>query len=69
MQVTINGEVRDLGASNRTMTIDDLLVALALPVDRVAVEHNGSVVRRADRALCTLSDGDVVEIVTLVGGG
>jgi thiamine biosynthesis protein ThiS len=38
-------------------------------VDRVAVEHNGAIVRRADRPVTRVNDGDVFEIVTLVGGG
>ncbi len=65
MQVTINGERRDVDAT----TIERLLVALAVPLDRVAVEHNGAVVRRAERAAAVVNDGDVIEIVTLVGGG
>ena len=46
-----------------------LLVALALPGDRVAVEQNGAIVRRPERAHTSVNDGDVFEIVTLVGGG
>jgi thiamine biosynthesis protein ThiS len=35
----------------------------------VAVEHNGAIVERADYAHIELRDGDVVEIVRMVGGG
>ena len=49
-------------------TVDGLLRALALPLDRVAVELNGALVRRLERDR-GLREGDVVEIVTLVGGG
>ena len=65
MQVTINGEPKDVDSG----TIEALLVALAIPLERVAVEHNGAVVRRADRHSAVIRDGDVIEIVTLVGGG
>jgi thiamine biosynthesis protein ThiS len=35
----------------------------------VAVEHNGVIVERTDYASTTLRDGDVLEIVRMVGGG
>ncbi|TMC83494.1 MAG: sulfur carrier protein ThiS [Chloroflexi bacterium] len=35
----------------------------------VAVEHNGEIIERASYASVTLSDGDQVEIVRMVGGG
>ncbi len=35
----------------------------------VAVEHNGTIIERDAYAATTLQDGDVVEIVRMVGGG
>jgi thiamine biosynthesis protein ThiS len=35
----------------------------------VAVEHNGMIIDRDAYATTTLGDGDVVEIVRMVGGG
>jgi Sulfur transfer protein involved in thiamine biosynthesis len=35
----------------------------------VAVEHNGTIIERDAYAATTLRDGDVVEIVRMVGGG
>ena len=35
----------------------------------VAVEHNGVVIERSSYADASLDDGDVVEIVRMVGGG
>jgi sulfur carrier protein len=40
-----------------------------ITVTRSAVERNRTLVRRADHATTVLTDGDVLEIVTLVGGG
>ena len=65
MRLTLNGEQRDVDAPS----VAALLVALALPADQCAVEVNGALVKRAARAATPLHDGDVVEIVTLVGGG
>jgi thiamine biosynthesis protein ThiS len=35
----------------------------------VAVEHNGVIIERSSYAEASLDDGDVVEIVRMVGGG
>lgn len=66
MQIIVNAEPRELppGAS-----IVNLLESLALPGTRVAVEVNRELVRRAQHGDHQLHEGDVVEVVTLVGGG
>jgi sulfur carrier protein len=66
MNITVNGDARDLPEGT---TVGGLLTILALPVTRSAVERNRTLVRRADHATTVLTDGDVLEIVTLVGGG
>ncbi len=66
MRVTINGEEKDVPSVD---TVEALLEALALPKERVAVEHNGALVRRPERPAARVREGDVFEIVTLVGGG
>lgn len=65
IRVLVNGEPRhvQLGA-----TVLDLLQALAIR-GRVAVERNGSVLRQAEHAETLLQEGDVLEVVTFVGGG
>jgi thiamine biosynthesis protein ThiS len=67
MKLVVNGEARELSPS--PATVDGLLVALGLPKERVAVELNGDIVVKADRPARAVKDGDVLEIVTLVGGG
>lgn len=66
MRVSVNDQPTDLPAG---ATVSDLLAQLALPGTRVAVEVNRALVRRADHAATMLRDGDVIEVVTLVGGG
>ncbi|MEM6798576.1 MAG: sulfur carrier protein ThiS [Planctomycetota bacterium] len=66
MQVTVNGERRELGAG---CTISELLEELDIRVKHVAVERNREVVPRADHADTVLAEGDELEVVTLVGGG
>jgi len=66
MQIIVNGQPRTL---ETTLTLADLLVDLALPPRRVAIELNRHIVRRDQYDHTTLHDGDTLEIVTLVGGG
>jgi thiamine biosynthesis protein ThiS len=66
MQIRVNGEVRTLP---ETMTIAALLDQLRLKRDGIAVEVNRRIVPRAQHVSSCLKDGDVVEVVTFVGGG
>lgn len=45
------------------------LETLGVSPRAVAVEHNGVIVERTRYAEAKLDDGDVVEIVRMVGGG
>jgi sulfur carrier protein len=69
MNLLINGQPRTFPALGPASTLDDLLTALALKADRVAVEHNGSIVARPAWPATTIADGDKFEIVHFVGGG
>lgn len=67
MELTVNGTPKDVELDEPT--VRSLLAALGFPATRVAVEVNGSVIRRGAHDQHRLSGGDRVEIVTLVGGG
>jgi len=45
------------------------LDTLGVSASAVAVEHNGVIIERSRYAEAKLEDGDVVEIVRMVGGG
>ncbi|HVP67480.1 MAG TPA: sulfur carrier protein ThiS [Anaeromyxobacteraceae bacterium] len=66
MQVTLNGEVRELPDGT---TVAGLLAQIGIKAQRVAVEVNETVVTRADHGARVLRSGDAVEIVAFVGGG
>jgi sulfur carrier protein len=66
MRATVNGDAMELPDG---LTISSLLEHLRIRAERVAVERNGTVIRKARHAEEKLSCGDVVEIVTFVGGG
>jgi len=64
-RVLLNGEEKQVAAA----TIAQLVVELGLEGQPVAVERNREVVRRRDHDTTALAEGDVLEVVTLVGGG
>ena len=67
LEIRINGKSREF---SHAMTILDLLVQLDLPTESgIAVERNQLIVSKSDYAGTWLQSGDVLEIVTLVGGG
>lgn len=66
MQVTINGEKRELSGN---LTIGEMLENFALPAERIAVELNRRVIRKKDWANVELSDADRIEVIHFVGGG
>ena len=66
MQVEINGERRVVAEQ---ITLHELIEHLKLAPERLAIELNHSVVRRADWPNTPLSEGDRIEIVHFVGGG
>ncbi len=66
ISIRVNGVARDV---REDCSVAALVHELGLRRELVAVERNGAIVRRADHEATRLAPGDVVEIVTLVGGG
>jgi len=66
LRIVVNGEEH---AARAGLTVEGLVEQLALKPERLAIELNGEVVRRADWRRTTLDEGDRVEIVHFVGGG
>ncbi|MBI3652777.1 MAG: sulfur carrier protein ThiS [Acidobacteria bacterium] len=64
--VTINGEEKILDEGLR---LTDLIVRLELKAERLAIEVNRQLIRRANWEATRLQDGDKIEIVHFVGGG
>ncbi|MCL0038364.1 sulfur carrier protein ThiS [Thermodesulfovibrionales bacterium] len=65
MRLKVNGEDYETKAE----TIGQLLGELEIMPERVAVEVNLEVIKRADFGNYGLKDGDVAEIIYFVGGG
>ncbi len=66
MTIHLNGQEHTLAADQ---TLGQLMDALHLPADGVAVAINGEVIPRSARQSCVLKSGDRVEIIQAVGGG
>ncbi len=66
MQIILNGESRDIPAES---TVAELLEALELTGQRLAVEVNREIIPRGEFPGHRLREGDKVEIVRAVGGG
>ncbi|MEY2933828.1 MAG: hypothetical protein RL033_4577 [Pseudomonadota bacterium] len=66
MQLTINGEVRDVPEG---LSLSGLIQHLGLTDGPVAIERNREVVPRREHGSVLIQPGDVLEIVQFVGGG
>lgn len=66
MRIELNGETREIPGA---LTLAGLIEHLQLARERLAVELNRRVIRRAEWSEVNLSEGDKVEIVHFVGGG
>jgi len=66
MQIRLNGDPTTVPDG---LNVASLLAHLSLRPERVAVERNRQVARRADWETTLLQPGDELEILTFVGGG
>ena len=66
MNIILNGDSKEIPDS---LALDALITELGLKSERLAIEVNRRIIRRADWPSTTLSEGDKVEIVHFVGGG
>lgn len=66
ISLTVNGKTVELDAPT---PLPAYLERLGVDPRSIAVEHNGEIIEHADYERTTLAEGDVVEIVRMVGGG
>jgi len=64
--ITVNGEPMRLPAG---ASVADLLERLRIATPRVAVERNREILPKSRYGDTPLAEGDVYEVVELVGGG
>lgn len=66
MRIIVNGKPREC---REGMFLSDLLVELAVRRDGIAVEVNRGIIPKAQHGATPLREGDIIEILTFVGGG
>ncbi|MBE9536008.1 MAG: sulfur carrier protein ThiS [Proteobacteria bacterium] len=66
MHIIINGEEREV---SEDLTVSQLLEEMKTPAIGIAVERNREIVSRSLHPTTVLEEGDVLEIVKMVGGG
>ncbi len=66
INILLNGETREIP---KEIDLAGLLDHFSFPKQRVAVEVNKTVVRRADWPATVIRDRDKIEVVHFVGGG
>jgi sulfur carrier protein len=64
-----NGQNREFTNLAEPVYLAQLITALELKGDRIAVEHNGAIVERSRWMSTRLVAGDSLEVVHFVGGG
>jgi sulfur carrier protein len=67
--LVLNGQTRTFEALAHGATLQQLVEALALKSDRIAVERNGAIAPRTSWSTVGIGDGDRIEVVHFVGGG
>lgn len=66
MQITVNGELRDVSEDTTLITLMD---QLNLKPQITAVQRNDEIVDKAEHATTVLLAGDRIELIRIVGGG
>ena len=68
LTLILNGTTNSLPDLEAPVDLPTVLAALGLKPDRIAVERNGDIVRRAAWTTTLVAEGDKLEVVHFVGG-
>ncbi|HEY4381906.1 MAG TPA: sulfur carrier protein ThiS [Acidobacteriaceae bacterium] len=69
LKLVINGQSRNFVELGSPVVLEEVIRAMELKGDRIAVEHNGEIAPRARWAEVAVTSGDRLEVVHFVGGG
>jgi sulfur carrier protein len=65
LSITLNGGAYQV----KGHTVADLVQELSLDIRQIAIEHNRTILARPNYTNTPLKEGDVIEIVSFIGGG
>lgn len=66
MQITLNGKTQEFTSPVNLYTI---VQRFAPNQPNIIVEHNDHIIKRHEWRMKTVNEGDVIELVNVVGGG
>ena len=69
MKLKINGEFRTIEIKGSSSDLQTIISKLGLNPKLIVVEFNGVIISAKGWADQAVNDGDILEIVTIVGGG
>lgn len=69
LTIHLNGQPRIFAGLQSPVPLSQLIEALGLKADRIAVELNGEIVTRSSWNQASVTENDRLEIVHFVGGG
>ena len=69
MNLIVNGKSTKIKSNGQDLSLETTLKQLDFHPQLVVVEINGSIVNTQNLRNHLIQDGDVIEIVTIVGGG
>ena len=69
MKLKVNGEEKCLKLSCESINLSELIKTLGYKENTIVVELNNIIINSDDWTIKPISDGDKLEIVSIVGGG
>ena len=69
MKLKINGEIKSFDTLEESLNLSIVISKLGLNPKLIVVELNGVIINRDQWEEQNIKNGDVLEIVTIVGGG
>ena len=69
MKIRINGEEKEIGLKNEKAFLSKTLELMGYKPNTIVVELNNLIVNSKKWNEVILKDGDILEIVSIVGGG
>ena len=64
--ITLNGQQTEIKDG---ITVTELLTEKQFRIALVAVEYNGRILKKNEYDTTVLNDGDIIEVVSFMGGG
>ena len=66
IKIKVNGKIKNISYN---LTLHELINDLKIPIKKVAVEHNKTIVDKKKIKKLKLKNSDIIEIVHFIGGG